>query len=128
MVTLERVDHLMGELDPVERLPALDELDGHTARLGNRSRATRPVDDHHDDGQVGLDATVSKSSGGGVQDLKWTNDTAYPVLIKSFKAGGSITFHEFEGQPHAFIPRDPAAPAALRALGLITDFIHHQTR
>ena len=41
---------------------------------------------------VGLDATVSKSSGGGVQDLTWTNDTAYPVLIKSFKTGGSVTF------------------------------------
>ena len=54
-VTLERVDHLMGELDPVERLPPLDELDGHTARLGHGSRSTRPVDHHHDDGQVGLE-------------------------------------------------------------------------
>ena len=32
-----------------------------------------------------------------------------------------------EGQPHAFIGRDPTAPAALRALGLIADFIRHQT-
>jgi acetyl esterase/lipase len=44
------------------------------------------------------------------------------------KAGGSIAFHRFDGQPHAFIPRDPASPDARRALELITDFIHHQTR
>lgn len=41
---------------------------------------------------VGLDATVSKSSGGGQQDMTWTNDTPYPVLIKSFKNGGSVSF------------------------------------
>jgi vancomycin resistance protein YoaR len=41
---------------------------------------------------VGLDATVSKSSGGGQQDMTWTNDTPYPILIKSFKTGGSVTF------------------------------------
>ena len=44
---------------------------------------------------VGLDATVSKSSGGGQQDMTWTNDTQYPVLIKSFKTGGSVTFSLF---------------------------------
>ena len=41
---------------------------------------------------VGLDATVSKTSGGGEQNVTWTNDTPYPVLIKSFKTGGSVTF------------------------------------
>jgi vancomycin resistance protein YoaR len=41
---------------------------------------------------VGLDATVSKSSGGGQQDMTFTNDTPYPILIKSFKTGGSVTF------------------------------------
>ena len=41
---------------------------------------------------VGLDATVSKTSGGGEQDMTFTNDTAYPILIKSFKTGGSVTF------------------------------------
>src|SRR5712691_6220787 len=61
------------------------------------------------------------------------DDNLTPEMARNFaaayaRAGGSITFHEFEGQPHAFISRDPAAPDALRALGLITDFIHHQTR
>lgn len=47
---------------------------------------------------VGLDATVSKTSGGGEQDMTFTNDTPYPVLIKSFKTGGSVTF-SFYGIP-----------------------------
>jgi vancomycin resistance protein YoaR len=41
---------------------------------------------------VGLDATVSKTSGGGEQDMTFTNDTPYPILIKSFKTSGSVTF------------------------------------
>jgi dipeptidyl aminopeptidase/acylaminoacyl peptidase len=62
-----------------------------------------------------------------------TDDNLTPGMAASFaaayqRADGSIVYHQFEGQPHAFIPRDPAAPDAVRALGLITDFIHHQTR
>jgi acetyl esterase len=59
------------------------------------------------------------------------DDNLIPDMAANFaavytKGGGSISFHRFEGQPHAFIARDPAAPDALRALGLITDFIHSQ--
>ncbi len=43
---------------------------------------------------VGLDATVSKTDW-GQQDMTWTNDTPNPVLIKSFKTGGSVTFSIF---------------------------------
>jgi vancomycin resistance protein YoaR len=43
---------------------------------------------------VGLDATVSKS-GGSQQDMTWTNDTPNPVLIKSFKTSGSVSFSLF---------------------------------
>src|SRR6516165_7617626 len=53
-----------------------------------------------------------------------TPDMAANFAAAYTKAGGSITFHRFEGQPHAFIPRDPTALDAQRALGLITDFIH----
>jgi acetyl esterase/lipase len=61
------------------------------------------------------------------------DDNLTPYMAADFaaayaKAGGSIAFHRFEGQPHAFIPRDPASADSQRALALITDFIHHQTR
>ncbi|HJZ18167.1 MAG TPA: alpha/beta hydrolase [Stellaceae bacterium] len=64
----------------------------------------------------------------GTADDNLTPDMAADFAAAYTKAGGSIAFHKFDGQPHAFIPRDPASPDARRALGLITDFIHHQTR
>jgi len=62
----------------------------------------------------------------GTADDNLTDDMASKFAAAYTKAGGSIWFHSFPGQPHAFIARDPTAPDALRALGLITDFIHHQ--
>jgi acetyl esterase len=64
----------------------------------------------------------------GTADDNLTPDMAANFATAYTRAGGSITFHQFEGQPHAFIARDPAASDAVRALGLITDFIHHQMR
>jgi acetyl esterase len=64
----------------------------------------------------------------GTADDNLTPEMAANFAAAYRKAGGAIAFHEFEGQPHAFIPRDPAAPDALRALDLITDFIHHHAR
>jgi dipeptidyl aminopeptidase/acylaminoacyl peptidase len=63
----------------------------------------------------------------GTADDNLTPDMAANFAVAYRKLGGSIAFHSFEGQPHAFIARDPAAPDALRALNLIADFIHHQT-
>jgi vancomycin resistance protein YoaR len=40
----------------------------------------------------GLDATVYKSDGGGVQDMTWKNDTPYPVLIKAYAVPGIVRF------------------------------------
>ena len=34
---------------------------------------------------AGLDATVFKSGSGSTQTMSWTNDTAYPVLIRGYK-------------------------------------------
>jgi acetyl esterase/lipase len=62
----------------------------------------------------------------GTADNNLTPDMAADFAAAYTKAGGSISFHRFEGQPHAFIARDPSAPDAQRALGLIADFIHHQ--
>ena len=62
----------------------------------------------------------------GTADDNLTPDMAANFTAAYTKAGGSISFHRFEGQPHAFIARDPGVPDAQRALGLIADFIHHQ--
>ena len=64
----------------------------------------------------------------GTADDNLTPEMAANFAAAYTKAGGSIAFHRFEGEPHAFIPRDPMSANSRRALGLITDFIHHQTR
>jgi acetyl esterase/lipase len=62
----------------------------------------------------------------GTTDDNLTPDMAADFAAAYTRAGGSISFHSFPGQPHAFIARDPAAPDAQRALSLIADFIHRQ--
>ena len=62
----------------------------------------------------------------GTADDNLTPDMAANFAAAYTKAGGSIEFHSFPGQPHAFIARDPTAPDAMRARSLIADFIHHQ--
>jgi acetyl esterase len=57
------------------------------------------------------------------------DDNLTPEMARNFAAaytaaGGAITFHEFAGEPHAFISRDPASPNARRALDLISEFVH----
>src|SRR5499427_3788266 len=51
----------------------------------------------------------------GTADDNLTPDMAANFAAAYTRAGGSISFHRFEGQPHAFIPRDPASPDARRA-------------
>jgi acetyl esterase len=63
----------------------------------------------------------------GTADDNLTAEMAKNFAAAYRKAGGTIAFHEFAGEPHAFIARDPAAPNAQRALGLIADFIRHRT-
>ena len=38
-------------------------------------------------------------------------------------AGGDIALEKFEGQPHTFIPKDPASAASRRALSRMVDFL-----
>jgi acetyl esterase/lipase len=64
----------------------------------------------------------------GTADDNLTPEMAANFAAAYSKAGGSIAFHRFEGEPHAFIPREPMSANSRRALGLITDFIHHLTR
>ena len=63
----------------------------------------------------------------GTADDNLTADMARNFAAAYTTAGGAIAFHEFAGEPHAFIARDPAAPNAQKALRLIAEFIHRQT-
>ncbi|MGZ3585853.1 MAG: VanW family protein [Candidatus Limnocylindrales bacterium] len=40
----------------------------------------------------GLDATVFISDGGWTQDMTWTNDTPYPILIRGINTPAHVTF------------------------------------
>jgi len=40
----------------------------------------------------GLDATVFKGDGGGVQDMTFRNDTQYPILIRTYAVPGIVRF------------------------------------
>lgn len=61
--------------------------------------------------------------------LQGTNDdNVTPDMVSRFAAayraaGGRIKLETFEGQPHAFIAKDPAAPAAVKAIELIVSFV-----
>jgi acetyl esterase len=64
----------------------------------------------------------------GTADDNLTPDMASRFADAYAKAGGRIELTMFPDMPHAFIPQDPTGPDAVRALGLIVDFIRKQTR
>ncbi|HVB16818.1 MAG TPA: alpha/beta hydrolase [Stellaceae bacterium] len=56
------------------------------------------------------------------------DDNVTPDMADRFAAayrdrGGEVALHKFDGQPHTFIPRDPASDAARRATELLRDFV-----
>jgi len=60
------------------------------------------------------------------------DDNVTPDMADRFAAayrarGGRLELHKFAGQPHTFIPRDPASEASARATGQIRDFVLAQT-
>jgi acetyl esterase len=63
----------------------------------------------------------------GNRDDNVTPDMASRFAAAYRKAGGRISLESFEGQPHAFIAKDPAAPAALKAIELIVAFVEAQS-
>jgi acetyl esterase/lipase len=62
----------------------------------------------------------------GTADDNLTPDMASRFAEAYAAAGGTVSLEMFPGMPHAFIPADPAAAEAVRALGLIVDFIRKQ--
>jgi vancomycin resistance protein YoaR len=53
-------------------------------QMGARSNHKYYIDRY----PLGLDATVSKSPGGGVQTMSFTNDTSHPIFIRGIRIGG----------------------------------------
>jgi acetyl esterase/lipase len=64
----------------------------------------------------------------GTADDNLTPDMAPRFAAAYAAAGGKITLEMFPEMPHAFIPADPTGAEATRALALIIDFVHRQTR
>ncbi|MGH7035480.1 MAG: alpha/beta hydrolase family protein, partial [Stellaceae bacterium] len=62
----------------------------------------------------------------GTNDDNVTPDMADRFAASYRKAGGAIELRKFEGQPHAFVGRDPQSPAALEAVAAITAFVRRQ--
>ena len=63
----------------------------------------------------------------GTNDDNVTPDMADRFAASYRQAGGRIELEKFEGQPHAFIARDPAATVAQKALETIVGFVRRQT-
>jgi acetyl esterase/lipase len=63
----------------------------------------------------------------GTKDDNVTPDMADRFAAAYRRAGGAVEFHKFEGEPHAFVARDPAAPAAVKAVETIIAFVRRQT-
>jgi acetyl esterase len=63
----------------------------------------------------------------GLADDNVTPDMAARFTASYRARGGSIELHEFTGQPHTFIMRDPASDVSRRATELIRDFVLKQT-
>ena len=62
----------------------------------------------------------------GTNDDNVTPDMADRFAAAYRKAGGRIDLTKFEGEPHAFIGKDPGSPASRRALDLITAFVRRE--
>jgi acetyl esterase/lipase len=59
----------------------------------------------------------------GTRDDNLTDDMADRFAGAYRSAGGEVTLRKFEGMQHAFINREPDAPATAEALSLMADFI-----
>jgi acetyl esterase/lipase len=59
----------------------------------------------------------------GTNDDNLPRDMASNFVAAYRSAGGKAMLHEFEGQPHTFITRNPDADASKQALKLVAEFV-----
>lgn len=64
----------------------------------------------------------------GTADDNLTPDMAERFASAYRKAGGSAEVGMFDGQPHAFITRQPTIDASIRAIVMIEEFIKEHCR
>ena len=62
----------------------------------------------------------------GLADDNVTPDMADRFAAAYRARGGSLDLHNFEGQPHTFIPRDPGSDASRQATEKLRDFVLKQ--
>lgn len=62
----------------------------------------------------------------GTKDDNLTPDMADRFAAAYRAAGGEITLEKFDGEPHAFIAKDPQSPALRRAIEMIIAFVHEK--
>jgi acetyl esterase/lipase len=60
----------------------------------------------------------------GTGDVILPTDMADNFAAAFHKAGGIIDLRKFDGQPHTFITKEPAAPASREAIEAIQAFVH----
>jgi dipeptidyl aminopeptidase/acylaminoacyl peptidase len=64
----------------------------------------------------------------GTNDDNLPRDMASNFTAAYRKAGGDATLHEFEGQPHTFVTRNPDSADSKRALELMAAFVLAQVK
>jgi acetyl esterase len=63
----------------------------------------------------------------GTGDVILPTDMADNFVAAYRKAGGSVDLRKFEGQPHTFITKEPAAAASIEAVEVIKAFVRERT-
>ena len=63
----------------------------------------------------------------GTGDVILPTDMADNFTAAYRKAGSSIELRKFDGQPHTFITKEPAAPASREAIEMIKAFVRERT-
>jgi acetyl esterase/lipase len=64
----------------------------------------------------------------GIADENVEHQRADAFAERYRAAGGKIELHKFPGQPHTFVIKDPASPAAAEALARISSFVQSRLR
>jgi acetyl esterase len=117
--------------DPVARYKMAKEtgndrlVNNHRAYFGTEAVMLEASPQHIIDGGLSLKLPPALLIQ-GTKDANVTPDMADRFAAAYARAGGKMRLTKYDGQPHAFIPQAPTAPASVEALRVIIDFIQRQ--